>query len=263
MRNIPYRLLFALAALALAVACGGGEKAPSGGETAAPAAEQAAAPTVDPATAGAVTGTVTYENGDPDTEISMGADPKCQEMHSEPVFTQTVEATDGKLADVFVYVKEGISGKFDPPAEAVTMHQQGCTYHPHVFGLMVGQKLVIRNDDETLHNVHATPDANTEFNQGQPFQGMELERTFNRQEVMVPFKCDVHPWMSAYMGVLEHPYFAVSGADGTFSIESLPPGTYTLEAWHEKLGTRTQEVTVGQNETVDVSFDFSPAAAAG
>ena len=122
---------------------------------------------------------------------------------------------------------------------------------------MVGQKIVIRNSDPTLHNVHAVPTINAEFNQGQPFQDMELEKSFDKPEVMVRFKCDVHPWMTSYMGVLDHPYFAVSGTDGAFSIEGLAPGTYVLAAWHETLGEQTQSVTIGPNETVEASFDFS------
>ncbi len=124
---------------------------------------------------------------------------------------------------------------------------------------MVGQKLVIRNSDPTLHNVHALPSKNEEFNQGQPFQGMELEKTFDQPEVMVRFKCDVHPWMSSYMGVLNHPFFAVSGADGSFSIDGLPAGDYEVEAWHEELGAKTMSVSVAADGTAAANFDFSPA----
>jgi hypothetical protein len=127
--------------------------------------------------------------------------------------------------------------------------------------MRTGQKLEILNSDPTLHNIHATPKSNSEFNTGQPIQGMKTEHTFNSQEVMVPFKCDVHGWMNAYVGVLDHPYFAVTGPDGKFSLKGLPPGTYTVEAWHEKLGATTQSVTLAAKETKDVSFTFKMAAA--
>jgi hypothetical protein len=120
----------------------------------------------------------------------------------------------------------------------------------------MNQPLEIVNSDPTLHNIHAMPKANTEFNNGQPIQGMKMTHTFKAKEVMVPFKCDVHGWMNAYVAVMDHPYYAVTGNDGTFSLASLPPGTYTIEAWHEKLGTATQSVTVGAKETKEVSFSF-------
>ncbi len=121
----------------------------------------------------------------------------------------------------------------------------------------MGQALTIKNSDATLHNIHALPKANAEFNQAQPIQGMPaIEKTFDKPEVLVHVKCDVHPWMNAYVGVVDNPYYAVSGEDGAFSIDKLPPGTYTLEAWHEKLGTKTQEVTIAPNQTVDVTFAF-------
>jgi len=255
MKNTGLILLVGMTALALTAACGGG-----GGEQAsAPApAEQPAAPA--PATGGgSVSGLVTYANGDPDTPINMDADPVCSGLHEGEVTTQQVAVTDGNLANVFVYLKD-VSGSYPAPADPLVLDQQGCTYHPHVSGIQVGQKLIIRNSDPTLHNVHALPTANPEFNQGQPFQGMELEKTFANPEVMVRFKCDVHPWMSAWIGVVSHPFYAVSAEDGSFSIENVPAGEYTLEAWHETLGTKTQTVTVAEGGDVAVSFDFSPAA---
>ena len=128
--------------------------------------------------------------------------------------------------------------------------------------MRVGQPLEIVNSDPTLHNIHALPKGNTEFNNGQPIQGMKMTHTFTAKEVMVPFKCDVHGWMNAYVGVLDHPYFAVTGKDGKFELKTLPPGTYTIEAWHEKLGTQTQSVTLGAKETKDVELHVQGAAAA-
>ena len=163
---------------------------------------------------------------------------------------------DNALGNVFVYVKEGISGSYPPPSETIVLDQQGCRYYPHVFGVQVGQTMQVLNSDPALHNIHATPAANAEFNTGQPIQGMTLDRTFDAPEVMVPFKCDVHGWMNAYVGVLPHPFFATTGPEGTFDLSNLPAGDYVVEAWHEMLGAQTQNVTVGDGETTEVSFTF-------
>ena len=130
-----------------------------------------------------------------------------------------------------------------------------------MFGIQVGQPLEIINSDPTLHNIHATGKANAEFNNGQPIQGMKMSHTFTAKEVVVPFKCDVHGWMNAYVGVLDHPFYAVTSADGSFSLKGLPPGTYTIEAWHEKLGAQTQSVTVAAKDSASIAFTFKAAAA--
>jgi plastocyanin len=164
---------------------------------------------------------------------------------------------DGAFANVFVYVKDGLGNRVFPvPSTSPALAQKGCTYRPHVLGIQVGQSLDIVNDDATLHNIHAVPMANQEFNMAQALQGMRQQKVFSTKEVMVPFKCDVHRWMSAFVGVVDHPYFAVTKADGTFELKGLPPGTYTIEAVHEKLGTQTLSVTVGEKETKDVAFTF-------
>jgi plastocyanin len=163
----------------------------------------------------------------------------------------------GALQNVFVYVKDGLGNlRFPVPARPIVLDQKGCHYVPHVLGVQVGQSVEILNSDNTLHNVHAVPKANQEFNMGQPLPGIKHTHQFSTREVMVPFKCDVHPWMQAWVGVLDHPYFAVTGADGSFSLQGLPPGTYTIEAWHESLGTQTQSVTIGEKESKDVQFSF-------
>ena len=169
--------------------------------------------------------------------------------------------SDGKsLANVFVYVKDGLGNYvYDLPTAPVTLDQDGCRYHPHVFGIRVNQPLEIVNNDPTLHNIHALPENNREFNTGQPIEGMKMTHTFTAVEVMVPFKCDVHGWMNAYVGVLDHPYFAITDVAGKYTLEGLPPGTYTIEAWHERLGASTQSVTLGPKETKDVPFTFNAA----
>jgi plastocyanin len=163
----------------------------------------------------------------------------------------------GGLKNVFVYVKEGLEGQmFDIPTEAATLEQVGCLYTPHVFGVRAGQTLTITNGDETLHNIHAMPKNNKEFNIGQPIKGLKTNKVFEKPEVMVPFKCDVHKWMASYLGVVDHPFFATTDADGRYSIPDLPPGDYVVEAWHEKYGTQQMNVTVGA-DGADASFTFS------
>jgi plastocyanin len=252
-----------MALAASVVACGGGS------QDAAKPAESAAAPAgggqkVDAATAGSVKGTVSVDGAVPKNEpIKMNADPVCVKQNASPQFQETYEVgADGKsLGNVFVYVKDGLGNySYDPPTGEAKIDQQNCRYHPHVFGMRVGQTLTIVNSDPTLHNIHAMPKGNAEFNNGQPIQGMKMTHTFSAKEVMVPFKCDVHGWMNAYVGVLDHPYFATTDKDGKFDISNLPPGTYTLEAWHEKLGTATQSVTIGPKESKDVTFTFKAPA---
>jgi plastocyanin len=258
-RNKLVLLVVLCCTLFALVGChGGGEQS---AEKSAPAASApAAAPAASAADTGnaGVTGTVTYKGPDDDTEIKMNADPVCAGLHKTPVDTNNINAKDGKLADVFVYVKTGLEGKtFPVPAEAKTLDQQGCLYHPKVFGIQVGQKLTIQNSDPTLHNIHALPAKNTEFNQGQPFQNAKFDKTFDKPEVLMHFKCDVHPWMSSYVGIVDNPFYAVSDESGSFNISKLPAGKYTLEAVHPTLGAKTQEVTVTPGQTATVSFEFS------
>ena len=249
------------------VACGGGGEAPKPADTAAPAAGAGGGQKVDPATAGDVKGAVTLDGAAPKNEaIKMNADPVCVKQNATPQFQETYAVgADGKsLQYVFVYVKDGLGNYvYDPPSGTAQIDQKNCRYHPHVFGMRVGQTLEIVNSDPTLHNIHALPKGNQEFNTGQPIQGMKTTHTFTAKEVMVPFKCDVHGWMNAYVGVLDHPYYAVTDKDGKFELKGLPPGTYTIEAWHEKLGATTQSVTLGAKESKEVNFTFkAPAATA-
>ena len=243
-------------ALSICSGCGGSRTANS------PATAGEGTPRVDPSTVGGISGTVTLDGTPPpNAAIMMNADPVCLKENKTPQFQETYEVKDGKLANVFVYIKSGL-GKyaFDQPTDPVIISQKNCRYSPHVFGIRVGQPLTILNDDPTLHNIHALPKNNPEFNVGEPVQGMKMNETFTAPEVMVPFKCDVHGWMNAYAGVLDHPYFAVTAADGTFSLTGVPPGSYTIEAWHEKLGTATQSVTLGPTETRTLAFTFTVGA---
>ena len=264
LRNVWVSAL-GLALAASVVACGGGQDTSSKSATSAPAGTLAGQ-RVDTATAGDVKGTVVLDGTAPKNQpIKMNADPICAKANKDPQFQETyLLGSDGKsLGNVFVYVKDGLGNYvYDMPSDPVTIDQKDCRYHPHVFGARVGQKLVITNSDDTLHNIHALPKTNAEFNVAEPLKGMSQEHAFTAKEVMVPFKCEVHGWMNAYAGVLDHPYYALTDKDGKFELKSLPPGTYTIEAWHEKLGTVEQKVTLGPKETKDVSFTFKPAATA-
>jgi hypothetical protein len=190
--------------------------------------------------------------------LNMSAEPDCAKLHGSPVFPDVVAISDGKLANVFVWVKSGLEGKtFEPSSQSVALDQKGCLYTPHVLGVQANQQLVISNSDPFTHNVHPLPQANREWNRSQSAGASAVDYKFPRQELMIPVKCNIHPWMRSYISVVDHPFFAVSGADGSFTIKSLPPGTYAIEAIHESLGTKEASVTVGNSESAEVSFDFT------
>ncbi len=213
----------------------------------------------NPVFAGTVTGAIHFSGTAPKPElISMNADPVCSSLHSTPVYQDHVVVnSNGMLQNVFIYIKEGLKEKpSQVPKEPVTIDQKGCQYSPHVLGIQTGQPFQIINSDETLHNIHSLAQNTKQFNLGMPIQGMKMNKQFEKPEVMVKLKCDVHPWMNAYVGVLDHPYFAVSGADGSFHIQNVPPGEYVIEAWHEMYGTKTESVTVAEGE-VAAEFTFN------
>ena len=228
------------------------------------AASFVAAMVVHAADTASISGKIAFDGTAPKRKaIKTDADPKCAEMHADaPLLAEEVVVNgNGTLKNVFVYIKGGLEGKtFETPKTPVEIDQEGCHYRPHVFGMMAKQPLKIVNSDDTLHNIHAMPAKSKEFNIGQPNKGMETTRTFAEPEVMVKFKCDVHPWMSAYVGVLNHPFYSVSGDDGTFTIKGLPAGEYEVVAWHEKYGEQTQKIKVGDGEAKTADFTFAKAA---
>jgi plastocyanin len=225
-----------------------------------PPESAAPAPPVDPATVATLTGQVLLEGTPPPSAvIRLDGDPKCVGLAAgEERRTEYFVVGQGNtIQNVFVYVKEGLPpGLYPVPPTPVVLDQQKCRYVPRVLGVQVGQQLAIRNGDALLHNVRAESQINEPFDVGTPIQGMEVKRTFATREIMVPFKCNVHSWMNAYVGVLEHPYFAVTDASGRFTIPRLPPGTYTIETWHERLGTRMQQITVAAKDSQDLTFTY-------
>ena len=186
-------------------------------------------------------------------------DPSCPKL-AAGTNQEFVTGTDGALANVVVYVSDGLGAQtFDVPAEAAVIEQKGCLYEPHVLAFRANQTLKVINDDKTMHNIHPMPSNNREWNKAEP-AGAIVEEKFAREEVGIPVKCNVHPWMRSYLAVFKHPFFAVTGRDGSFDLRNLAPGEYTLQAWHEKLGTMTQKITVVAGQTKTVDFDFKGPA---
>lgn len=242
--------------LLLALAgCSKKEEAPSEETPGAPAAK---ATPIDPATVATVTGTIKLEGAAPKArKIDMSQDPACTGGMG---MTETVVSEGGNLANVFVYVKEGLGDRtFVAPSAKVTIDQHGCHYIPHVLGVMTGQTVEILNSDPTTHNIHPSPKNNKEWNESQAPKATPLEKTFAREEVLLPVKCNQHPWMKMYVGVVKSPFFSVSGKDGKFSISGLPPGKYTIAAVHETLGEQTMQVEVGAKESKTAAFSFKAA----
>jgi hypothetical protein len=191
-------------------------------------------------------------------KIQTSADPYCAKVHqAEPLLSQTVEVGEGgALIDVLVFVKDGVTGTYTVPNTPVTLDQKGCGYVPHVIGMMAGQPLQIINSDPTLHNIHPLPVVNAGFNIGMPVQGMKQTRFFPKVEPVFHVKCDVHPWMSAYIATFAHPFFGVSNNQGTAELTNLPAGTFQIQAWHEKYGVQTQSVSLSAGETKQIAFTY-------
>ena len=244
-------------AMLAAVACGESQPSP------APTAESAAAPAPTDAAdgPGTIVGAVTFSGTPPKPRpLPRDADPQCV---PEPGATSEllVVGPGNGLKNVFVYVKDGLgSRRYAVPAAPVSLDQKGCRYVPHVFGAQVGQTVLVSNSDPLIHNVHAVPKNNREFNFGQPAKTPPVSRVFEQAEIGLPFRCDVHGWMNAYVNVVPHPFFAVSKDDGSFEIKGLPAGSYTLELWHERLGTQTLPVTVEAAAPAKVTASFKLAS---
>jgi plastocyanin len=249
MKFIRLSFLLTLAAL------GCSKSQPSSEQTAAP---KAATISVDASTAGAITGVVSLKGQPPKMKpLDMTADPGCPTA-AQPA--EVVAANVGKLANVFVYVKEGLpQGNFAVPTDPVVLDQKGCRYSPHMLGIMAGQPLKITNTDTADHNIHDMPSKNQAFNQSQMPTDKPITKTFATPEMMIPVQCNQHPWMRAYINVMANPYFAVSAADGSYEIKNLPPGEYTIAAVHEKFGEQTMKVKVEAKGTTKAPFAYSVA----
>jgi plastocyanin len=248
--------MLALFSLLLTVACTKKEEQP-----ASPMAEQTAmapaASPIDPATVATVNGTVKFDGAAPkQAKIDMSQDPACKGMNE----AENVVVDSGNLANVFVYVKDGLGSRtFDVPKDAVVLDQSGCKYHPHVLGVIAGQTVQIKNDDQTTHNIHPTPKDNREWNESQPPSSPAIEKNFAREEIMLPVKCNQHPWMKMYINVVKNPFYAVTDKSGKYEIKGLPPGDYTIAFVHEKLGEQDQKITVAAKDTKTVDQSFKAA----
>jgi plastocyanin len=188
----------------------------------------------------------------------MSSDPACVEAHhGKPYDESLLVGEKGALTNVFVYIKTGLEGKrFEAPAQPATIDQSGCWFRPRVLGIQVGQTLTVVNSDPVTHNIHPLAQINREWNHSQGAGDPPISRRFLKPEIMIPVKCNIHSWMHAYIGVLDHPYFSVSGKDGTFEIRNVPPGDYVIEAWQEKLGSQQQKVTILPSGKVETAFTF-------
>lgn len=261
MRRRMYYLAAYFAALGLAISgCGNKQESTS---TSAPAATSGVA--VDAATAGSVSGTVQLMGTPPKMKpINMAAEPSCAKQHATPVTSQEVMlGKDGALENVVVYLKGDFTKyKFDAAQSPATITQKGCMYDPHIVALQTSQPFQVVNADPVTHNIHPIPKDNREWNESQPPGAAPIDRNFSHEEIAIPVKCNIHPWMKAYVAVFDNPYFAVTGADGSFDLKNVPPGSYTLMAWQELYGTTQQAITIGPKEskTLKLVFQATPAA---
>jgi hypothetical protein len=253
--SIGCKIFFCSALISLILLLGCGKSQPVS-ESASSAAKP---PTIsiDAATVGTIIGVVSLKGQPPKMKpLDMTADPGCP---TGPQPAEVVVANAGKLANVFVYVKEGLpQGNFAIPSNPVMLDQKGCRYNPHMLGIMAGQPLKITNTDTADHNIHDMPTNNPPFNESQMPTDKPVIKKFSNPEMMIPVQCNQHPWMRAYINVMSHPYFAVSAPDGSFEIKNLPPGEYTIAAVHEKFGEQTMKVKVGPKENAKTDFSFQP-----
>ncbi len=237
----------------LLAACGGVTQPKTDGVDSLPVAH------VDPATAGSIAGRVVFQGNAPVMpEIDMSSNPQCERQHHTPQKAETVVVNkNGTLRNVFIWIKAGLApARWTPPAEADRLDQKGCVYEPHVLGIEQGQQLEILNDDPINHNVHAECQTNRPWNESQAPRAEHKFKQFDSPEVMFPVTCSVHPWMRSYIAVSPHPFFAVTGDDGAFALKGVPPGTYTIEAVHEKYGRKEGSVTLAPNGSVTIDFTY-------
>lgn len=254
-------LMLILATVLIIVGCGK-KKATQSGDDKNDGAKPAYASKGDE---GTITGKISFEGSAPELKkIDMSQDANCAGSAGDKTADDLLVA-DGKLANVFVYIKGGPVDKFSfaTPSDPVVLDQQGCRYHPRVFGIQVNQPFKVTNSDTTTHNIHPSPKTNPEWNKMQAQGAPAIEEKFHRPETLIPVKCNQHPWMKASIGVLAHPYFAVSAKDGTYTIKNVPPGTYTLVFWHETKGEQTQQITIAAKESKTQDVTYKAAATAG
>ena len=214
--------------------------------------------TLDPATVGEIKGTVVLAGSPPTLNpIDMGSAPPCAKLNTVPVLPAVVTGSQSQLANVVISLKDGLGNyRFDTPKDTVTLDQKSCMYVPRVVALMTNQPFEVQNDDAILHNVHAVLKQNRSWNHSQPLGGPPITAVFTRTEFASTIVCNIHPWMRTYLFVFDNPYFAVTTTTGTFELKDLPPGTYTVQAWHERFGLIDQTVTVGPQEAKAISFEF-------
>jgi len=255
-------LLPAMAAM-LSASCGSNKSAEQQAAVTAPA--PVAYFHADAATAGTLHGRVMYHGPRPTRQVvSMESDPACAKAaHGKKIYDdQLLLSNDGGVGNVFVYIKAGLEDKkFETPAESVVLDQSGCSFGPRVMGAQSKQVVLIRNSDPVEHNVHPMPKNNAAWNEGMEPGGPEMKHRFARPEIMIRIKCNVHGWMRAYLGVLDHPYFAVTGPDGSFDLKNVPPGNYMIGIWHEKLGELAQPVTIAPSAAQTLNFQFDEKSA--
>ncbi|HWR35082.1 MAG TPA: carboxypeptidase regulatory-like domain-containing protein [Clostridia bacterium] len=253
MRFTPVAMLCASVLVFAAGCSNNGQQASQQQQTKA----EAPAMKIDPATAATLRGVVKFAGSPKATAIDMSMDPACGAKAQQ---SESVVVDNGKLANTLVYVKAGLGNyTFETPKAEAIIDQSGCRYHPHVLAVMVNQPVTILNSDNAMHNVHPTPkqNGNKEWNRSQGPKAEPLRTSFSASEIMLPLKCNQHPWMRMYISVLPHPFFAVTDKDGKFEIAGLPPGTYTLAAVHERLGEQEQQITVAPKKDAIAEFSFS------
>jgi hypothetical protein len=217
--------------------------------------------TVDPSTAGSIHGTVTLDGPPPAPQkIIMSAGPECAKLSPSLTYPEVVVGDAGALANVVVYIKSGLARyRYGVPSTPARLDQRGCSYVPHVLGLMTRQPLEVENADPIVHNVHPASHTNRPWNKSQPVGAPPIDVSFGRPELAIPILCNVHPWMRSYIFVFADPYFDVTSTAGKFDLKNLPPGTYTVEAWQEKYGTQDQTVTLAPKESKSIQFTFKSA----